>query len=253
MLTIVLDLTIRSQRDSKILIESYPGKSLLSYILEIINAEFTRYDLLAVTNKKEIGARLRDQHIPVILRKGSGGGEFVFPWTEIAAFLNANDHLKNLEPECPVVFLSPGVGIVSRHRLAYLHARFQRVNDRVIISASRLPEDCHPSWLRFLPVAYEDKTSFEWDQLPPPLRREVFLKPEIHELFPHIEEIKGSQWLPELFQADAAIVCCHARQVCKGQVFSEKYWAIELCDPEPDLPVWAYALPILKLHAHQPF
>lgn len=128
-------------------------------------------------------------------------------WRRAADFIGRYVRPGSLLASEGVLLISPFAGVVSSSRLRQFVARVEK--KRPTVSADSIDRNRNPFWIRAL-MPPESPESPAWADINlnrlPTLTERSYYSDAFFELVPNLENICGSQWLPNLLDSDGALV-----------------------------------------------
>ena len=237
MTIVVIDMVFRSPRDLFFL-QPHCLELLLQYTFESVADVVDEPYPVCFTNKlnqveKAGGKRMRE-----LLRHEDDGLDPGLSWLEIGKkFVDSLGHLLPGD----LLYLNPLQGPLCRKRMEKTIA--DGAGEHISVSVISMSINEHPLWVDQLPDKFKQKASFVLDnhQHQGTLRQnKAFVK-----LLQNgkMSEIKGSQYLGEVFKADGACVHYPAVVVENDLSFQRIIWSPWVKNDDTDVP-WFYAVPI---------
>ncbi|MBI4804279.1 MAG: hypothetical protein HY795_03495 [Desulfovibrio sp.] len=120
-----------------------------------------------------------------------------------------------------------------------MEAAFHLEPSRITISAQKLHHNKHPSWAwgTDRSTGADGAMILTTPAQPALLRGNV--TSELRDFFPDLDEIRGSQWLPELYDADGAVACVPSVFLEGKRGVDDQNFSLVFCEeePGPDAPI----------------
>ncbi|MBF0118041.1 MAG: hypothetical protein HQK79_04345 [Desulfobacterales bacterium] len=247
MLVIILNAIVENNRDRVILLEEWRHQFVWDLFLPDFGSIVPNFDIIAITNDCSVKDLFEKKNISSIHSNDLSFKDKVFPWINIVTdFFQSNTISYSKYNE--IIIISPSKGIVTSERIKYLYSKFKEDTDKITVSCSRLHQNRHLSWLHiFEKNIWKQKISTQENNFNNYFKRSEYLHESIYDHFPDINEIYGSQWLSEIYEADAAIVCLKNMPHILNNIDLKKKWNLIKADFN-DCSFIPYLIPIFQLY-----